>query len=236
MHTPFQIAIDGPSAAGKGTVSRLVAEKLGFLYVDTGAMYRVAGLILLESGIDPTDEDALVEKLTAAQIEMRNPTDNEKDGRLTTVLLDGRDVSWDIRKEQVSMLASKVAQFSQVRKVLVEKQQAIAATQNVVMEGRDITYRVLPHAQLKVFLTGGDVVRAKRRHLQLQSRGEPISFETVYSQVKERDTEDTTRAVDPLKKIPEAWEVDTSDLRIGQVVDLLVYKAQVLMNYEQRDS
>ena len=224
----FQIAIDGPVAAGKGTVSRLVADRMGFLYVDTGAMYRVTGLLLDRLGIEDVTEFSAVEAVKHAEIAMHNPTEDEKDGRLTTVIVNGEDVSWTIRTEKISDLASKVATFAEVRKILVEKQQKIAASQNVVMEGRDITFRVLPEAQLKIFLTANEVVRAKRRQFQLQIRGIPIEFEEVYQELLERDQRDTQRETDPLTITPGAWVIDSSDLSIDQVVDIIVAKTGIM--------
>lgn len=224
----FHIAIDGPVAAGKGTVSRLAAERLGVLYVDTGAMYRVTAYLALQNNIPYKDEAALVAVLRKTKIEMHNPTPEEKDGRLTTVVVDGDDVSWKIRTEEVGAGASQVAQLKKVREVLVEKQQQIAEGQDVVMEGRDITYRVLPDAQMKIFLTGQDVIRAKRRHLQLQTRGTDIPFEAVFTELIKRDQQDMERSVDPLKIVPEAWVIDTSDLGVNQVVDLIVAKVKVM--------
>ncbi|MDA1079477.1 MAG: (d)CMP kinase [bacterium] len=226
--TPFHLAIDGPVAAGKGTVSRLAADRLGFLYVDTGAMYRVAAYLAIEAGVDLTDEAAVTELVAISAIEMHNPLEAEKDGRLTTVIVDGEDVSWKIRTEAISAGSSKVAAHPKVREILVKKQQAIAEGQDVVMEGRDITYRVLPEAQLKIFLTGSDIIRAKRRHLQLLTRGEDISYEDVLQGIKQRDEQDLHRTTDPLKKIPEAWEIDTSELSIEQVVDMIVSRVAVL--------
>lgn len=225
----FQIAIDGPVAAGKGTVSRLVAERLNFLYVDTGAMYRVTAFLALQHSIEYTDVQGLVSILKQTDIQMHNPTKEESDGRLTTVLLNNEDVSWKIRTEEVGNGASKVAQIKEVREILVEKQQLIASSQNVVMEGRDITYRVLPDAQLKIYLTGKDFVRANRRHLQLQMRGNDVNFDEVFIDLKERDNLDMTREADPLKIVPEAWILDTSDLTIRQVVEMIVSKAEVMM-------
>ena len=225
----FQIAIDGPVAAGKGTVSRLVAERLQFLYVDTGAMYRVTAFLALCNDIDYKDTESVVKILQKTQIEMRNPTLAELDGRLTTVLVDSEDVSWKIRTEAVGNGASQVAQIKEVREILVEKQQIIANSQNVVMEGRDITYRVLPDAQLKIYLTGKDFVRANRRHLQLQMRGHDVTFDEVFIDLKDRDHLDMTRATDPLQIVPDAWVLDTSDLMIQQVVEMIVSKANVMM-------
>lgn len=227
MSRPFHIAIDGPVAAGKGTVSRLVADRLQVLYVDTGAMYRVVALLSQRNNVDLSDEPAVVALLEKTHIDMRNPQGTEKDGRLTTVLLNDEDVSWAIRTEEVSKGASVVAQLPEVRKVLVEKQKQIAQSKDVVMEGRDITYRVLPDAQLKIFLTASDTVRARRRHLQVLTKGEDVSFEQVFTELVKRDKQDMTRSVDPLKIVPDAWVIDTSDLAIGQVVDLIVAKVKV---------
>jgi cytidylate kinase len=226
-HT-FHVAIDGPVAAGKGTVSRLVAERLQYLYVDTGAMYRVTAYLALQNNIPYDNEAGLVELLKKTSIEMYNPSSEEKDGRLTTVKVDGEDVSWKIRTEEVSAGSSQVAQLKHVREVLVEKQQQIAQGQDVVMEGRDITYRVLPEAEMKIFLTGQDVIRAKRRHLQLQTRGTDVGFEEVFRELIKRDKQDMERGVDPLKIVPEAWVIDTTDLSIDQVVDLIVAKVHVM--------
>lgn len=230
----FQIAIDGPVAAGKGTVSRLAADKLDLLYVDTGAMYRMAALLGLRHNIDLEDEQALAPLVQKAEMLMRNPTNEEMDGRLTTVLLNGEDVSWAIRTEEVSQGASKVAVHPKIRQLLVAKQQKIAETQNVIMEGRDITYKVLPQADLKIFLTANEVVRAKRRHFELLSKGIDISFEEVYQDLLKRDQRDKNREVDPLKIVPEAWVIDTSDLSIEQVVKLIVAKAKVMMEQNQK--
>lgn len=228
MSKPFHIAMDGPVAAGKGTIARLTAERLGFLYVDTGAMYRMTALLGLQHDVDLADEPKLVELIKQSPMDMRNPTELEKDGRLTTVFLNDEDVSWKIRTEAVSAGSSKVATLPEVRKVLVQKQQEIAADKDVVMEGRDITYRVLPNADLKIYLNADDVVRAKRRHLQLQTRGDDVSFDEVYAELLKRDEQDMNREYDPLKIVNDAWVIDSSDLSIEQVVDLIVAKVQVI--------
>ncbi|HNQ16528.1 MAG TPA: (d)CMP kinase [Candidatus Woesebacteria bacterium] len=230
----FQIAIDGPVAAGKGTISRLVADRLGFLYVDTGAMYRVTGMLADRAGVSIDDENALVELVEKVTIQMRNPSETEKDGRLTTVLVDDTDESWSIRTEKIGDLASKVATYQKVRAVLVAKQQEIAQSQNVVMEGRDITYRVLPDAQLKIYLTANEIVRAKRRQFQLQTRGMLAEFEEVYQELIERDKRDSQRTTDPLTILPEAWVIDSSDLSIDQVVDIIVGKAKMMYHRFQQ--
>ena len=224
----YQIAIDGPVAAGKGTVSRLVAERLNFVYVDTGAMYRTSAYLAKKNGVDFSDEAKIAELVAQADIDVRAPEDSEKDGRLATVLLNGEDVSWAIRTEDISKGSSQVAALPEVRRVLVEKQQQIAVGKNVVMEGRDITYRVLPHAMLKIFLTGSDIVRAKRRHVQLLTKGEDISFEDVYKELLERDERDMNRDTDPLKIVDDAWKIDTSDLTIEQVVEIIVGRVRAV--------
>lgn len=224
----FHIAIDGPVAAGKGTVSRLVAEELGFLYIDTGAMYRMTALLCIRNNVDMNKEEQVANLVAKSKMEMRNPTEEERDGRLTTVFLDGEDVSWKIRTEEVSAGSSKVAVLPKVRKLLVEKQQQIAEGQNVIMEGRDITYRVLPNADLKIYLTASDIIRAKRRHMQNLTKGESIEFEDVYKELLERDKRDMERSADPLKIVDDAWVIDTSDLAIEKVVDMIVARVEMM--------
>ena len=223
----FQIAIDGPVAAGKGTVSRLVAEELGFLYVDTGAMYRCTALLALRNHLEFSDEDAIVEILKKSKIEMRNPEgDKEADGRLTTVILDGEDVSWEIRTEKCSDGSSKVAILPKVRQVLVEKQKEIASQQNVVMEGRDITFKVLPEADLKIFLTASLETRAERRHVQYLTKGINKELEEVMAEVKERDDRDINRQTDPLHQTKDAWLLDSNQLSIEEVVDKIAARVK----------
>lgn len=224
----FHIAIDGPVAAGKGTVSRLVSQRLNFLYVDTGAMYRMTAYLASTNNIPYSDENKIVELIKKSKMEMRNPNNQEKDGRLTTVFLDGDDVSWKIRTEEISQGSSKVAVLPEVRKVLVEKQQQIAMGQNVIMEGRDITHTVLPEADLKIYLTAKTKERAERRLLQLQQKGIDTTLEQVISDIEQRDERDMNRATDPLKKIPEAWEIDTSNLSIEEVVDKIVDRVTLM--------
>lgn len=226
MRSVFHIAIDGPVAAGKGTVSRLVAKRLGFLYVDTGAMYRMTALLAINKKISFENKEKIIEALKESKMEMRNPNDQEKDGRLITVFLDGEDVSWKIRTEEVSAGSSKVAVIPEVREILVQKQQKIAKNKDVVMEGRDITYRVLPEADLKIFLTASTRSRAQRRLLQLQLKGIDITLEEIEKDVIERDQRDMGRDTDPLKKTVDAWEIDTTDLAIEEVVELIVKRVE----------
>jgi len=229
MSSQFHIAIDGPVAAGKGTVSRLVAERLGFVYIDTGAMYRMTALLAKQHEVPFSDEEKVTELVKGAQMDLRAPLESEKDGRLATSLLNGQDVTWQIRTEEISSGASQVAALAQVRHELVAKQQEIAVGKNVVMEGRDITYRVLPDAQLKIYLSASDIVRAKRRHMQLLTKGTDIAFDEVYKELIQRDERDTSREVDPLKIVPDAWVIDTSDLTIEQAVEIIVGRVGAML-------
>lgn len=236
MNETLQIAIDGPVAAGKGTVSRLLAERLAILYVDTGATYRVATLIAakhqlpfeLLDGEDPATVAQLVSLLEKSQIELRRPSEAETDGRLITVLLDGEDVSLAIRDETVSAKVYVVAKLPAVREVLVEKQQAIAASQPVVMEGRDITYRVLPHATLKIFLDAAPDIRLSRRIAQLKATGKPVDEKLVAKELTQRDLTDSTRATDPLKLTEGVWHLDGSYLTPAQTVEVIVERLHTM--------
>lgn len=226
----FQIAIDGPVAAGKGTVSRLLAEKINFLYVDTGAMYRAAALLAIENHVDFDQEDKIVALIANSDLEMRNPEGNkEMDGRLTTLILNGKDVSWAIRTAQCSDGASKVATLAKVRHILVEKQKKIAETTNVVMEGRDITFKVLPEADLKIFLTADLSIRAQRRHLQYLTKGVDKTLEEVIAEVQERDERDMNRQIDPLHATADSWILDSSQLNIEEVVALIADKVDTMI-------
>lgn len=226
MKPYFQIAIDGPVAAGKGTVSRLVAQRLGFMYIDTGAMYRVAAYLAQQNGVDITDEASVVKLINQAKMAMYHPRENEQDGRLITVLLNDEDVSWKIRTKEMSDGASKVSTLPKVRKVLVEKQKEIAQGKNVVMEGRDITYRVLPEADLKIFLDAEITVRAERRIKQIQVKDPSVSPEKIMQEIAQRDERDMGRSADPLQIVPDAWVLDTTNLTPDQVADLIVEKVR----------
>jgi len=229
MKSAFQIAIDGPVAAGKGTISRLLAQRLNFLYVDTGAMYRVAALLALRHEVSLTDEDQIVKLIKNTSLEMRNPRGaEEQDGRLTTIIVDGEDESWAIRTQKCSEGSSKVAVLSKVRQVLVEKQQEIAKKQNVIMEGRDITFRVLPEADLKIYLTASLESRAARRHLDYLTKGVDVSLEEVTMEIATRDERDMNRSTDPLQITDDAWVLDTSDLDIEEVVEVIAKRVEEL--------
>ncbi|MEO8581840.1 MAG: (d)CMP kinase [Patescibacteria group bacterium] len=227
-HTPlsFQIAIDGTVAAGKGSVSRLLADRLGFLYVDTGAMYRCVSYIAIMTHTPPENEGLLIHELKNHQILLKKPTDNEKDGRLITVLLNDEDVTWKIRTEQVSDLSSVTAQHLGIREELVRLQQHISASQDVVMEGRDITHAVLPNAQIKIFLDADPLVRAERRRLELQSRGIYTLFEDVLADLKIRDQRDFEKN---MKRVPGVWDIDTTRLTTEEVVTPILFRTRTLV-------
>lgn len=222
MRQIFQIAIDGPVAAGKGSVSKLVAEKLGFLYVDTGAMYRVATLIAKRAGLDYGAEKVIARKVKGADIQMVWRKDEHPDGRLATVLLEGEDVTWEIRTKEIDANVAKVASLPLVRKELVVKQQAIAAKVSVVMEGRDIGTVVLPGADLKIYLDAREEVRVERRVKELETQGKEVNRESVAERIRERDRLDKSRKTDPLMITKDAWYLDTSDLRIEEVAKMIV--------------
>lgn len=228
MSESFQIAIDGPVAVGKSTIARILAQRLGFLYVDTGAMYRATGLLALREGADLSNEESLVALLRNHTIALATPQGTQNDGRKITVYLDDEDVSWEIRTENVSQAASQVSQFAGVREQLVPQQQEIAQKHNVVMEGRDITFRVLPDAQLKIFLTASEEKRSGWRHEELLARGEDVTLEQIKKDLKERDDRDMNREVDPLHVADDAWMFDRSSYTLEEAIDEIEKRARDL--------
>ncbi len=228
MQKAFHVAIDGPIASGKSTVSRLLAKRLGFLYVDTGAMYRATALLPHRKGLSFEDSKQAVKLLQRNTITLEQPNDSDTDGRLITVKINEEDVSWKIRTESISHGASVISQFLPVRKILVKKQQDIAKDQDVIMEGRDIAHNVLPSAQLKIYLTADEMIRVKRRHLQLLMQGEDVGFVEVYSQLAESDQREMTRKYNTLKIVPDAWVIDTSDISFDKVVALIAVKVRLI--------
>jgi CMP/dCMP kinase len=205
------VAIDGPAGAGKSTVARLLADQLGYIYLDSGAMYRCVALLALRGAIEPEFSTPLAE---GAQILF----DPAGIGEPQRVLLGGEDVTHAIRTPEVSQLASKVAAVPGVRAALVRLQQALGAGGGVVMEGRDIGTVVFPDAELKVFLTASPEERARRRYAELEARGEVIDFETVLAEQRERDERDQTREASPLKVAPDAITLLTDGRTIEDIV------------------
>ncbi len=225
----FQIAIDGPVASGKGTLARILAERLNFMYVDTGAMYRAAALLADKKGVDWEDGKKLAEVVDKCTIELRSPTKEEQDGRLTTVILDGEDISHSIRTERMHKGSSVVGVQKDLRKVLVKKQQAIAKTSDVIIEGRDIGLRVLPEADLKIYLDADVKRRAERRYKEELSKGMTNTVEELVVKISKRDKRDMSRKVDPLKVVDGAWVIDTTDLSIEETVDMVEKRVRKMM-------
>jgi cytidylate kinase len=215
------IAIDGPVGAGKSTVAKLVARKLGYLYVDTGAMYRAVALKALRLGMDINDPIVMAMLAEATDIQLQQQGDGS-----VRVFLDGEDVTEAIRTPEVSEASSIVSAHEGVRKVLAERQKAMAELGGVVMEGRDIQTVIAPDAEVKIFLTASLEERAKRRWLELQQKGISVSYEEVLQEVKERDERDKTRAIAPLRKAPDAVEIDTTGMTPEEVAEKIVELAR----------
>lgn len=220
----INIAIDGPSAAGKSTIAKKLAKKLGYVHLDTGAMYRCVALKATESHIDLNDENSLCRMLSDTNIELK------PDGR---VLMDGKDVSRAIRTDQISLAASSVSKHPGVRRDLVRRQQEMASAKGFIMDGRDIGTVVLKDAEVKIFMTASPEARAQRRYDQDVANGIPTSdVETIAEEIRQRDYQDTHRAVSPLKKADDAVEIDTSDMSIDDVTNQIIRLAQPYLEKE----
>lgn len=206
----ISVAIDGPSGAGKSSLAKRLAADLGYVYVDTGAMYRSIGLYAVRQGVDLHDADAVAALLPGIQLDIRLVEGAQH------VYLNGEDVSEAIRAEEIGMAASAVSAHPQVRAFLLETQRGLAANQNVLMDGRDIGTVVLPQATVKIFLTASAEARARRRCKELQEKGQPAELETVLADIRQRDYQDTHREVAPLKQADDAILVDTSDIDFDQ--------------------
>jgi cytidylate kinase len=222
MKFKITIAIDGPAASGKSTTAKFLADKLNYTYIDTGAMYRAATLAVLEKQIDVNDEEAVINYVQSLKIEL-------KAGNHT--FLNGKDVSNEIRAPRINEVISIISSYPQVRKKMVQLQQAMAAQGGVLMDGRDIGTVVLPDADLKVFMIASIEQRAERRLKELKQRGEDISLDVVKDEIANRDKLDSSRAASPLKKAADARELDTSDLSIEDQVRIIEGWAQELINH-----
>jgi cytidylate kinase len=222
--TPRTIAIDGPAGAGKSTIGALVAERLGYLFLDTGAMYRAVALAAMRRGIDPDDAELLTALAKTARITIGPPT--TQDGRAYTVLLDGSDVTWDIRSADIDRIVSQVARVSGVRDAMVAQQRAHAGHGRVVMVGRDIGTVVLPDAEKKIFLTASASERARRREEELASRGERRPRQELLHEILRRDQLDTERAVSPLKAAEDAIIVQTDGLSVREALERVLVAIQ----------
>lgn len=216
----FQIAIDGPAGAGKSTIARRVSETLGFIYVDTGAMYRAMGLYFLARGIDTDDESAINASLPGADISLQILDGSQH------VFLNGEDVSVRVRTEEAGMMASKTSRYAKNREKMVAMQQEIARTSNVVMDGRDIGTVVLPDAPLKIYLTASVSVRAQRRYQELLHKGQHPVLQEIEKDIEARDYQDMHRKASPLRQAADAILIDSSSLTIDEVAARIVELAQ----------
>ena len=214
----MNIAIDGPAGAGKSTIARRVAKEKGYIYVDTGAMYRAIGLYFMNEGVDAENAAAVLEALAAIQVEIRYEAGEQQ------VYLNGKNVSKEIRQEAVGNMASKVATKQAVRDKLLDLQRNLAATQDVVMDGRDIGTFVLPDAELKIYLTASVDTRADRRYKELVGKNMPADLEKIKRDIEARDYQDMNREIAPLTQAEDAYYLDSSALTIDEVVAEIIGK------------
>lgn len=213
----YSIAIDGPGGAGKSTIARRAAAELGFVYVDTGAIYRAVACAALSHGIDPSDEAAVSALLPSLQLELRWTEDG-----VQHVWLNGADISAQLRTPEVSTAASRVSALPVVRQFLLEQQRVVAHTHDVIMDGRDIGTVVLPDADVKIFLSASPEVRARRRWLELQEKGTPGTYEAVLADLVARDERDSNRAIAPLRPANDAVLLDTSGMTLQESIDAIL--------------
>lgn len=212
----ISVAIDGPSGAGKSTVARAAAAKLGYVYVDTGAMYRAIGLAVCRRGISGDDIAGIVATLPTVELAIRY-----QDGE-QHILLCGEDVSEAIRTPEIAKYASQVSAVPEVRAFLLETQRNMAINGNILMDGRDIGTVILPDAPVKIFLTASDEARAQRRYLELCEKGQQVTFDQVLHDIRQRDLQDSTRAVAPLRQADDAVLLDTSDISLEQSIEAVL--------------
>lgn len=223
MAKNIQIAIDGPAGAGKSTIAKIVAEKLGYTYIDTGAMYRAVTYKAIRTGIQLENAEALETMLRATDIRLQ-PT---SEGQL--VFLDGEDVSSPIRSNEVTANVSQVAAHANIRAILVAMQQALAARGAVVMDGRDIATHVLPEAELKIFMSASVEERARRRQIDNEKRGIPSTFESLVEEIALRDKKDSEREASPLIQAEDALLLDTTELSIDEAAEAILRLAEEKM-------
>lgn len=211
----INIAIDGPSGAGKSSLAKQLAQELGYLYVDTGAMYRAIGLYAVRRGADPKNAEQVEPLLPQIQLDIRLVEGTQH------IYLNGEDVSTDIRAEEIGMAASGVSAIPAVRQFLLDTQRDLARANNVLMDGRDIGTVILPHAQVKIFLTASDTARAQRRYKELVEKGQNPDYQQVLADIRQRDYQDSHRAVAPLRQAEDAVLVDTSELNLEESLEAL---------------
>ena len=212
----FAVAVDGPAGSGKSTVAKEIAKALGILYIDTGAMYRTVGMACLKKGIDPADEGAVVASLDDLDMKIFPEAGGQR------ILLDGEDITSRIRTEEIGKAASSVAAYQKVREKLVEIQQGLAKEQSVIMDGRDIGTKVLPDAEVKIYLDASVEERAKRRVGELEAQGKTADLEIIREEIAQRDYQDMHRENSPLCRAEDAVNVDTTGLDIPTVTEKLL--------------
>lgn len=220
MNSKITIAIDGPAASGKSTVGEQVANRLGFLFFDTGIMYRAVTLAVLQRGIDPKLEDAVSQLAQTVQIDILPP--RIFDGRKADVLLDGKDVTWDVRSREVEANVSVVSSYKGVRDAMTEQQRRIGMRGNVVMVGRDIGTVVFPNADLKIYLEASAEERARRRYQELVHRGVSAEYEQILASTRQRDEIDKNRTIAPLRPADDATILMTDDVPVEEVVETIL--------------
>jgi cytidylate kinase len=231
MGTELTIAIDGPAGSGKSTVARRVAAMMGYVYLDSGAMYRAVALKAIEKKISLDSEEQLEALTRETHIELKSPTpEQESQGLKNRVFLDGREVTYEIRTADVAQAASQLATIAGVRKVLVAEQKRAGQGGGVVMEGRDIGTVVFPSAELKIFLDAAPAARAQRRWLEHQEKGDHVSVEEVLIEVRERDKRDRERKVSPLVRAADAVLIDNTAMGIEETARLIVMLAHERKN------
>ena len=213
MAKPISIAIDGPAGAGKSTIAKRLAKELGYKYVDTGAIYRTVAYFFDLWGVSPKDIDGITRYIDELTINIEYDDDG-----LQHMIMNGMDVTGDIRTQDISQKASLVSAHAVVREMLLDMQRAVAKKYNVIMDGRDIGTVVLPRADVKIFLTASAEIRAKRRADELAAKGEKADFDTILKEIQQRDHQDMTREIAPLKQAKDAVLLDTSALDINGVV------------------
>ncbi|MBR1625369.1 MAG: (d)CMP kinase [Clostridia bacterium] len=214
----MNIAIDGPSGSGKSTIAKIIAKKMHISYLDTGAMYRAIGYYVLQNGVDPSEEEKVVKLIEDITMDIG------EDNGVQQVSVNGENVTPYIRENRISMAASTVSKIPAVRIKLVELQRKIAAKSDCVLDGRDIGSYVLPNAEYKFFMTADSFVRAQRRHDELKLKGEDIPVETLREEIEKRDAQDKNRSFAPLVCCEDAVVIDTSNLTIEEVTELVLSK------------
>lgn len=208
----YSVAIDGPAGAGKSTIAKLISRKMGYIYVDTGAMYRAMAVYFSKNKVNPEDESAINEAVKNVDIKIEYQNGEQQ------VILNGENVTGLLRTEETGNMASKTSKYKEVRSKLVELQRELAKTTDVVMDGRDIGTTVLPDAFVKIYLTASSDARAKRRYDELVAKGEQCDLSAIKEDIEKRDYQDMHREISPLKQAEDAVLLDTSDMNIEQVV------------------